>query len=53
MITTDNFQYVREHIREVPDFPKEGILFLDITTAVKDAKAMQYMIDFLFDKFKD
>ncbi len=53
MITTDNFQYVREHIREVPDFPKEGILFLDITTAVKDAKAMQYMIDFLFEKFKD
>ncbi len=53
MITTNEQQYVREHIREVPNFPKEGILFLDITTAVKDAAAMQYMIDFLFDEFKD
>ena len=52
MNSTDCFEYVREHIREVPNFPKEGILFLDITTAVKDAKAMQYMIDFLAEKFK-
>ena len=53
MITTDEFQYVREHVREVPDFPKKGILFLDITTATKDAKSMQYMTDFLYEKFKD
>ena len=53
MMTTDNLEYVREHIREVPNFPKEGILFLDITTAVKDKKAMQYMIDFLAEKFEN
>ena len=53
MMTTNIDSYVREHIRIVPDFPKKGIMFLDITTATKDAKAMQYMIDFLFDKFKD
>ena len=45
-MTTD-FEYVREHVRMVPDFPKEGILFLDITTATKDAKAMRIMVDFL------
>ena len=50
---TDKFQYVRKHVREVPDFPKKGILFLDITTATKDAKAMQYMTDFLYEQFKD
>ncbi len=50
---TDKFQYVREHVREVPDFPKKGILFLDITTATKDAKSMQYMTDFLYEQFKD
>ena len=50
---TDKFQYVRKHVREVPDFPKKGILCLDITTATKDAKAMQYMIDFLYEQFKD
>ena len=28
-------------------------MFLDITTATKDAKSMQYMTDFLYEKFKD
>lgn len=52
-LTADKFQYVRDHVREVPDFPKKGILFLDITTATKDAESMKYMIDFLYEKFKD
>ena len=52
MITTD-FEYVREHVRTVPDFPKPGLLFLDITTVTKDAKSMQLMTDFLYEKFKD
>ena len=46
-------EYVREHVRIVPDFPKKGIMFLDITTAIKDTKAMQTMIDFLYDTFKN
>ena len=49
--TLNGCEYVREHIRQVPDFPKKGILFLDITTAVKDTKAMHIMIDFLYEKF--
>ena len=55
MMTTalDDYKYVREHVRTVPDFPKKGIMFLDITTAVKDAKAMQMMTDFLYEQFKD
>ena len=52
-ITMNDLDYVREHVRQVPDFPKPGILFLDITTATKDAKAMNLMIDFLYEKFKD
>ena len=51
--TLQNYEYVREHVRIVPDFPKKGIMFLDITTAVKDPKAMQMMVDFLYEKFKD
>lgn len=50
---TIDFDYVRSTVRQVPDFPKPGILFLDITTATKDAKAMKLMIDFLYEKFKD
>ena len=49
----ENYEYVKEHVRIVPNFPKEGIMFLDITTAIKDAKAMQMMIDFLYEKFKN
>jgi adenine phosphoribosyltransferase len=30
---------LRAKIREIPDFPKPGILFYDITTLLKDAGA--------------
>ena len=54
MITAENTkEYVREHVRIVPNFPKAGIQFLDITTAVKDNKAMQMMTDWLYNEFKD
>ena len=36
---------LRKAIREVPDFPKEGILFYDITTLLKDARCFQRAID--------
>lgn len=52
-VTMNELDYVREHVRQVPDFPKPGILFLDITTATKDAKSFQISIDFLVDKFKE
>ena len=52
-ITMNELDYVRSTVRQVPDFPKPGILFLDITTATKDAKSMNLMIDFLYEKFKD
>jgi adenine phosphoribosyltransferase len=32
-------------IRDVPDFPKKGILFKDITTLLKDARAFKQAID--------
>jgi adenine phosphoribosyltransferase len=38
---------LRTAIREVPDFPKEGILFYDITTLLKDARCFQRTIDLL------
>lgn len=38
-------------IREVPDFPKPGIGFKDISTLLKDGKAFRYAIDRIFDHF--
>ena len=53
MLNNNDFEYVRSTVREVPDFPKPGILFLDVTTIVKDPKAFNLCIDFLYEKFKD
>lgn len=36
-------------IRDIPDFPKKGILFKDITTLLKDGKAFTQSIDQLTD----
>ena len=38
-------------IREVPDFPKPGVLFYDITTLLKDAKALRMIADDLTDRY--
>jgi adenine phosphoribosyltransferase len=40
-------------IREVPDFPKPGILFYDITTLLKDALALRAIVDELADRYRD
>jgi adenine phosphoribosyltransferase len=40
-------------IREVPDFPKPGILFYDITTLLKDARALRQIVDELTSRYQD
>ncbi|MDP3092102.1 MAG: adenine phosphoribosyltransferase [Nitrospira sp.] len=40
-------------IREVPDFPKPGILFYDITTLLKDATAFRKLSDDLTARYQD
>ena len=39
-------------IREVPDFPKPGILFYDITTLLKDAQGLKAVIDGLSEGYR-
>ena len=39
-------------IREVPDFPKPGILFYDITTLLNDKSGLRRVIDAMTDKAK-
>lgn len=40
-------------IRDVPDFPKEGIIFKDITTLIKDPEAFRTVIDTLADHYAE
>ena len=32
---------LKKHIRSIPDYPKKGILFRDITTLIKNAEAFK------------
>ena len=43
---------LKEYIRSIPDYPKKGILFRDITTLIKNAKAFTYCIDQIVEKSK-
>ena len=43
---------LKRHIRSIPDYPKKGILFRDITTLIKDAKAFKYTNDRIIDLAK-
>lgn len=44
---------LKKYIRDIPDFPKPGILFKDIAPLLKDPKALKYSIDVIADKFKN
>jgi len=41
-----------EKIRDVPNFPKEGILFKDITTLLQDANAFKQAVDIMTDTYR-
>ncbi len=43
---------LKDFIRSIPDYPKKGILFRDITTLIKDEKAFSETIDQIIKKSK-
>lgn len=43
---------LKDCIRDIPDFPKKGILFRDITTLLKDKLAFKLAVDSLAAKYK-
>lgn len=44
---------LKDAIRDVPDFPKKGILFKDITTLLKDGDKLRKAVDALCEKYKN
>src|SRR5260370_9271437 len=46
-----NCDHLKKLIREVPDFPKKGILFYDITTLLKDKLGFATLIDALSEYY--
>ena len=47
----DGIQDLLSHIRDVPNFPKEGIIFKDITPLLQNPRAFQLAVDLLSDTF--
>ncbi len=46
-------EYLLSKIRDVPDFPKPGILFKDITPLLQDPEALRIACDLLVQPFRD
>lgn len=44
---------LKKHIREIPNWPKKGVTFYDITTLLQDKKALKYTIDQMAKPFKN
>ncbi|HET7619390.1 MAG TPA: adenine phosphoribosyltransferase [Vicinamibacterales bacterium] len=44
---------LKDRIRNVPDFPKAGILFYDITTLLRDPEGLKLSIDSLTDPYRN
>ncbi len=46
-------EHLKKLIREVPDFPKPGILFYDITTLLQDPDGLRQLTDGMVDRYCD
>ena len=44
---------LKNKIREVPDFPKQGIRFYDITPLISDPDGLRSAVDLLTDRYRD
>src|SRR5499425_3061390 len=44
-------RYLRAHLRDVPDFPKPGILFKDITPLLAEPRAFHITLDLFAERF--
>ena len=48
-----NSEKLMKNLRCIPDFPRKGINFRDVTTLYKDAECMKIMLDEMYELYKD
>ncbi|MBI1807244.1 MAG: adenine phosphoribosyltransferase [Ignavibacteria bacterium] len=51
-MVTETPHALQRHIRNVPDFPKKGIVFRDITTLLQDKTAFHQAINIFYDRYR-
>ena len=49
----DKIEFLKSHIRDVPDFPKPGIIFKDITPLLSSSTARRIVVEIILSEFKD
>jgi adenine phosphoribosyltransferase len=52
MTKNRKFDFLKKYIRDIPDFPKKGIIFKDITTLLKESKPFKKVIDILYKRYR-
>jgi adenine phosphoribosyltransferase len=52
-LTSEQKQFLLDSIRDIPDFPKPGIMFKDITTLLNNKEAFKLLMDHLEAKYED
>jgi len=52
-ISVHDEEFIKSKIRTIPDFPKPGIQFRDITTLLKDKQGFSRVIEIFYERYKD
>jgi len=52
-ISRNDEDFIKSRIRTIPNFPKPGIMFRDITTLIKDAEGFARVLDILEERYKN
>jgi adenine phosphoribosyltransferase len=53
VLNNDEKDFLLNSIRDIPDFPKQGIVFKDITTLLNNAEAYSKLMDHLYTRYKE
>ncbi|WP_325892075.1 adenine phosphoribosyltransferase [Grimontia sp. NTOU-MAR1] len=52
-MSQDQIAFIKDSIKTIPDYPKPGIMFRDITSLMENAEAYKATIELLVEKYKD
>ncbi|MEI8608488.1 adenine phosphoribosyltransferase [Enterovibrio sp. Hal110] len=52
-MSQDKIAFIKDNIKSVPDYPKPGIIFRDITSLMENAEAYHATIAMLVEKYRD
>jgi len=44
---------LKEKVRTIPDFPKQGVMFRDITTLLQNKESLRKLVELFYEKYKD